>query len=381
VIGPDHSGGLANLLGALSIVRKTGRATRLVVFGTHDAQQTATMAACQEQNLDILRVREEQSARASLQECDILVSLREGTSLLVLQAMSLRIPVITAAIRVPEVVQHQRTALLIRNNENSLSKAILELAARTDRRLIIGVAAAEGVAKQYSETNLWGEYPAHGAVEHESKGRWLVKKALFGAISKSQLFRRGNLVRGQIALTIDDGPDPIYTPRILDICRDYGVRATFFVVGGCAEQYPEIVRRMAEEGHEVGNHSYSHPYFHRLSWSGAREEIEMTCVVLDRILGKKCRLFRPPFGKLSLRSLIPAWEAGQHVVMFNVDLKDYCARAGEVEAKAARTSFCSGDIILYHGISEAALQALPHVIEAALASGRKATTVSELIQA
>jgi peptidoglycan/xylan/chitin deacetylase (PgdA/CDA1 family) len=167
---------------------------------------------------------------------------------------------------------------------------------------------------------------------------------------------------------------------MLDIFRDHGVKATFFVVGGAAEQYPELVLRMRKEGHEVGSHSYSHPYFNRLSWTGAIREIGMTRWVLDRILGEKCKLFRPPHGKLSLRSLIPAWAAGQQVVMWNVDLKDYRAAAGDVEAQLDRTNLASGDIILYHGINEPALRALPRVIEAALGKHREAVTISELMQ-
>lgn len=102
--------------------------------------------------------------------------------------------------------------------------------------------------------------------------------------------------------------------------------------------------------------------------------------VLSRILGEECKLFRPPHGKLSPRSLIPAWAAGQQVVMWNVDLKDYRASNGEVEAQLDRTSFSSGDIILYHGINEAALTALPRVIKAALEKGREGVTISELIR-
>ena len=106
----------------------------------------------------------------------------------------------------------------------------------------------------------------------------------------------------------------------------------------------------------------------------------MTRWVLDRILGEKCKLFRPPHGRLSLRSLIPAWAAGQQVVMWNIDLKDYRASAGEVEAQLERTSISSGDIILYHGVNEASLKALPYVIKAARAKGREAVTISELIR-
>lgn len=106
----------------------------------------------------------------------------------------------------------------------------------------------------------------------------------------------------------------------------------------------------------------------------------MTRMVLGRILGEECKLFRPPHGKLSLRSIIPAWAAGQHVVMWNVDLKDYRASIGEVEAQLDRTSFSSGDIVLYHGVNEAALRALPRVIKAALDNRREAVTISQFIR-
>jgi peptidoglycan/xylan/chitin deacetylase (PgdA/CDA1 family) len=109
-------------------------------------------------------------------------------------------------------------------------------------------------------------------------------------------------------------------------------------------------------------------------------EIGMTDLVLNRILGEKCKLFRPPHGKLSLRSLLPAWAAGQQVVMWNVDLKDYRATTGEVETQLSQTVFASGDIVLYHGISEPALKALPAVIETARGKNRKAVTISELMR-
>jgi peptidoglycan/xylan/chitin deacetylase (PgdA/CDA1 family) len=208
----------------------------------------------------------------------------------------------------------------------------------------------------------------------------VIKKALFSAVPARRLLQHGNRHRAQIALTIDDGPDPVYTPRILDILRSYAMKATFFVVGGAAEQHPDIVLRMRREGHDVGNHSYSHPYFHRLSWTYAFREIKMTRWVLNRILGEECTIFRPPHGTLSPRSLIPAWLSGQHVVLWNVDLKDYRASAGDVEARLNRTSFSSGDIILYHGTNEAALKALPRVIEAALDGGREAVPISNFIR-
>jgi nucleoside-diphosphate-sugar epimerase/peptidoglycan/xylan/chitin deacetylase (PgdA/CDA1 family) len=380
-LGPDSNGSFDHLLATFSKLRRTGRPAKLVIFAAHDTQQLASKAAIQELHPDLQWVPDELSTRDLLLGCDVLVSLQDGVPLLVLRAMSSRIPIITTAVRVPEALRNLRTVKFIRHGDrNGLQEALLRLSDQPKRKPILGLVSEERIAKYYSDTYLWRENGSHSATGQEPKGYALIKRALFGAVPGRQLLEHGNRNRSQIALTIDDGPDPVYTPRILDIFRDFAVKATFFVVGGAAEQYPDIVVRMKKEGHDVGNHSYSHPYFHRLSWKGAIREIRMARWVLDRILGEKCKLFRPPHGKLSLRSLIPAWAAGQHVVMWNVDLKDYRASTGQVEAQLDRTPFSSGDIILYHGINEAALKALPCVIKAALDKGREAVTISELIR-
>jgi peptidoglycan-N-acetylglucosamine deacetylase len=379
-LGPDFNGAFDQLLFTFSNLRNRGRSTKLVIFAVHHPQQLARKAAIQELWQNALWVPDGVNSQNLLQGCDVLVSFQDGLPLLVLQAMSARIPIITTAVRVPEVLRNQKSAVFIRlDDKHGLQEALLRLSEQPKRKPILGSVTQDSIGEFYSDTYLWRKAAPHGANGPEPRGHALIKKAVFGAVPRRHLLEHGNRVRAQIALTVDDGPDPICTPRILDIFRDHGVKATFFVVGGAAEQYPDIVVRMKKEGHEVGNHSYSHPYFHRLSWMGAIREIEMTRWILHRILGEECKLFRPPHGKLSLRSLIPAWAAGQSVVMWNIDLKDYRAGAGDVEAQLDRTSFSSGDIVLYHGINEAAIIALPRVIEAALDKGREAVTVSQMI--
>ena len=381
VLGPDPNGSFAHLLAAFTNLRKTGVSSKLVFFSSHDPQRVACEAAVQERSSHFRWVTDELITPDSLLRCDVLVSLQGGVPLSVLRAMSLRIPIITTAVRVPEALRNQPTVKFIRHGDKEgLQVALQQQSEETKRDPTRSFVPEENIAKHYSDTYLWRENAAPTLNGYTTKGHALIKRALFSAVPKSQLLEHGNHDRPQIAITVDDGPDPLHTPRMLDIFRDFAVKATFFVVGGAAEQYPDLVLRMKKEGHEVGSHSYSHPYFHRLSWSGAIREIGMTRWVLDRILGEKCKLFRPPHGKLSLRSLLPAWAAGQQVVMWNVDLKDYRASTGEVEAQLDRTVFASGDIILYHGISEPALKALPRVIDAALDKGREAVTVSDLTQ-
>jgi peptidoglycan/xylan/chitin deacetylase (PgdA/CDA1 family) len=381
VLGPDSNGSFDHLLAVFANLRRTCPSAKLVIFAAQDPEHLASRAAIQELASDFRWVPDELTTPDSLLGCDVLVSLQDGVPLSVLRAMSSDIPIITTAVRVPEALRNQPTVKFIRHGDKEgLRVALQKQSEQTKRDPTHGFVPEENIAKHYSDTYLWRENAPPSVNGHTPKGHALIKRALFRAVPKSQLLEHGNSDRPLIAITVDDGPDPLHTPRMLDIFRDHAVKATFFVVGGAAEQFPELVLRMKKEGHEVGSHSYSHPYFHKLSWSGAIREIAMTRWVLDRILGEKCKLFRPPHGKLSLRSLIPAWAAGQQVVMWNVDLKDYRAGSGDVEAQLERTSFAFGDIILYHGINAPALKALPLVIEAALGKNREAVTISELMQ-
>ncbi|MFI5346468.1 MAG: polysaccharide deacetylase family protein [Elusimicrobiota bacterium] len=99
----------------------------------------------------------------------------------------------------------------------------------------------------------------------------------------------------EVALTFDDGPSP-YTAQVLDVLKKNRVRATFFLCGENALRYPELVRRIRAEGHQIGNHTYSHPYLYLMSEAAIASEIDRTQDVLQKITGARPTLFRPPFG-------------------------------------------------------------------------------------
>lgn len=101
---------------------------------------------------------------------------------------------------------------------------------------------------------------------------------------------------GELALTFDDGPNPIWTPKLLDTLASHGVHATFFLLGGFSAQQPCLVRRIADEGHLIGNHSWSHPDLSRTSAGQVREELARTSDLLEQMIGAPVRYFRPPFG-------------------------------------------------------------------------------------
>lgn len=133
-------------------------------------------------------------------------------------------------------------------------------------------------------------------------------------------------VPGKMALTFDDGPDPDYTPRLLDLLKEYNAKATFFVVGEFAEQYPDIVRRMVSEGHEVGTHHYRHLSTWLLTPVDVKRQCYWASKVVERITGQLPVYYRPPWGHLNLFSY---WSAKPFkLVIWSAILGDWSLRLG-----------------------------------------------------
>jgi len=171
-----------------------------------------------------------------------------------------------------------------------------------------------------------------------------------------------------IALTFDDGPDPVDTPKLLDLLRDKGVKATFFVVGKRADQHPEIVRRACAEGHLIANHTWSHRLlFCFLTPARLRSEIERGAESVRRICGFRPHLFRSPVGMRHplLRPYLN--NAGSEYVSWTIRSRDTLTRNSGVLAQRILNRAASGDIILLHDHlprgAHVMLEALPRVID------------------
>jgi peptidoglycan/xylan/chitin deacetylase (PgdA/CDA1 family) len=127
----------------------------------------------------------------------------------------------------------------------------------------------------------------------------------------------------ELALTFDDGPNPAWTPRLLDILATHQVRATFFLVGSYAQAEPALVRRIAAAGHLIGNHSWSHANLALTSASRVREELVRTCETLEQITGAPVRHFRPPFGARRPIVFLLARQLGMVPVLWNAMTTDW----------------------------------------------------------
>ena len=159
-----------------------------------------------------------------------------------------------------------------------------------------------------------------------------------------------------LALTFDDGPDPDYTPRLLDILKAHRARATFFMTGEAARRHPEIVKRVAEGGHTIGNHSFDHPSFPLISGRERRAQMR-ACAKAVAPYG--VRLFRPPYGQQNLFSRFDAFLLGYEVVAWNVSTDDWCSRDALLIAKQAEQKIRPGSIIVFHDrLSDALEKAL-----------------------
>jgi peptidoglycan/xylan/chitin deacetylase (PgdA/CDA1 family) len=202
--------------------------------------------------------------------------------------------------------------------------------------------------------------------------RQMVKRALVRTLPGALLrVRQAPESRG-VFLTFDDGPHPEHTPRLLDVLREQGVQATFFVVGQRAEERPDLVRRIANEGHALGHHSFSHGDPERTSAGRLAAEANKTSALLERLVGRAPRLFRPPHGKVTAGKLLLLWHARQAVILWNVDPKDFAlASPEELRVFFERHTLDAGDIVLLHDTCPHAAEVIPFLTAEAQRRGLK----------
>ena len=185
----------------------------------------------------------------------------------------------------------------------------------------------------------------------------------------------------KIALTFDDGPHPSKTDKILDLLKEYQVHATFFVIGQNVAVYPKVVLREIEEGHEVGNHTYSHKSLAQCKKDVVEKEIISTEEILIEKTGYIPRVFRPPEGAYTC-DIDVADRMNYNVILWTIDTRDWAKTSTEKIVETVESKVRNGSIILFHDFTVGGahtLDALEILIPKLLDMGYEFVTVSELI--
>jgi len=184
-----------------------------------------------------------------------------------------------------------------------------------------------------------------------------------------------------IAMTFDDGPSAALTPKLLDILAAHQIKATFFVIGENVAEHPEIVARAAREGHEIGNHSWSHPNLGKMSDDGVSSQLQRTDDAIKSATGSRPTLLRPPYGSITSRE--KRWihdRFGYQIILWDVDPYDWKRPGPSVVRNRILKETRPGSIVLSHDIHPGTIEAMPSTFDALEAKGFKFVTVSELIR-
>ncbi|MBD5543420.1 MAG: polysaccharide deacetylase family protein [Lachnospiraceae bacterium] len=182
--------------------------------------------------------------------------------------------------------------------------------------------------------------------------------------------------KGKIALTFDDGPYPNYTRQLLEGLRERKVKATFFVLGMSAEEYPDVIELMKEDGHLIGNHTYHHVELTTVGKEEFKEEILSTNQLLYDLSGEYPQFIRPPFG---------AWEKeletelGMIPVLWTVDPLDWCTENSSAVVQRVVTKVKENDIILLHDCYKSSVTAALEIVDILQEEGYEFVTVDEIL--
>jgi peptidoglycan-N-acetylglucosamine deacetylase len=183
-----------------------------------------------------------------------------------------------------------------------------------------------------------------------------------------------------ISLTFDDGPHPEYTPAVLDLLAEYQVKATFFCIGKEIEKYPELVARIAREGHLIGNHSYSHSnFFDFYSWRRVKRELEQTNELISRYTGQQAQWFRPPFGVTNPPISRAVKALGLKVIGWSVRSLDTVIHDEKRLSRKVMQKLSAGDVILFHDTHAHVVPVLRTILEELKKRGLEVRPLDEVL--
>lgn len=209
----------------------------------------------------------------------------------------------------------------------------------------------------------------------------LVRKKSIFSVSRSEKV---------VALTFDDGPSPLWTPQILDELKKANIKATFFMVGEHIAKYPEIARRVAQDGHEIGNHTYDHHVLLYYKPGELEKEIKDTELIIRKVTGQATRYFRPPKAWLTAREKKKIEDLGYKVILWSLNSKDWVTFDDKYIVKYIVRNIRPGNIILFHdsggvfstegGDRRETVKTIPQLADKLRQMGYTFVTISQLLE-
>lgn len=170
-----------------------------------------------------------------------------------------------------------------------------------------------------------------------------------------------------------------HTDELLDILDEHGVKTTFFLAGYWAERFPEYVKKIVERGHEIGNHSYEHPHYNRLSKEEIRNDLQRNHELLQELTGVEAYLFRPPFGEYSDKVIEVAEELGYFTIQWSIDSLDWKDVSADFMVKRITERAGPGEIVLFHNAGRHTPEAVRLLLPRLKAAGFEIVPISQLI--
>ncbi|RCX18687.1 peptidoglycan/xylan/chitin deacetylase (PgdA/CDA1 family) [Fontibacillus phaseoli] len=199
-----------------------------------------------------------------------------------------------------------------------------------------------------------------------------------------EIINEVNTDRKAVAFTFDDGPNPVYTPQVLEIFSEAGAKATFFMIGSQMELHPELVKLAYEQGHEIGNHTFTHPSLPELHKQEIKDELIQTDSLIEKITGTRPQVFRPPYFAYNEQAAGIVGEMGYPAIgAVNGDATDWEMPGVEHIVDKSREQVRPGSILIFHdGYDDRSqtVEAVRILVKELTADGYELLTVSELLR-
>jgi peptidoglycan/xylan/chitin deacetylase (PgdA/CDA1 family) len=187
-----------------------------------------------------------------------------------------------------------------------------------------------------------------------------------------------------VAITFDDGPNPVYTPQVLEIFSEAKGKATFFMIGEQMKSHPEVVKQVRDQGHEIGNHTFTHPKLSQLSEQDCLKEVEDTEILIEKMAGRKPVVFRPPYLDYN-QDTVSLLQKKKYPMIgaINLEAQDWEQPGVEHILEKSREAVKNGSILIFHdgyGDRSQTIEAVRMLVSELTSQGYQLVTVSELLE-